>query len=136
MAYECRRITAIVTQVLASETGANQFRALMDSNASSADIVDAFTTYATADEAALMRAEFAELPRSFVGTFMDAWYMADEQGMPFALTSEAPAKPLEFARNGRVGFRLEHDTAGVTMFVSHVHGRHAEWFKQAAVATR
>ncbi len=80
-----------------------------------------------------MRAEFSELPRSFVGTFMDAWYMADEQGLPFVLASEPPARPLEFARNGRVGFRLEHDQAGVTMYVSHVHGHHADWFKPAAV---
>ncbi|MGE0134647.1 MAG: hypothetical protein AB7L91_11110 [Dehalococcoidia bacterium] len=132
MAYECRRITAIVTQVLNSEAGAAEFRALMDSNASSAEVVDAFTQHCTAVEGDLMRAEFAELPRSFVGTFMDAWYMANEQGLPFVLASEPPARPLEFARNGRVGFRLEHDVHGVTMYVSHVHGRHADWFKPAA----
>lgn len=134
MAYECRRITAIVTQVLNSEAGAAEFRALMDRNAASAEIVEAFTQHCTAAEGDLMRAEFSELPRSFVGTFMDAWYMADEQGLPFVLASEPPAKPLEFARNGRVGFRLDHDVHGVTMYVSHVHGRHAEWFKPAAAA--
>ena len=134
MAFECRRITAIVTQVLGSESGAAEFRALMDRNASSAEIVTAFTAHCNRAEGDLMRAEFSELPRSFVGTFMDAWYMADEQGMPFVLASEPPARPLEFARNGRVGFRLEHDQAGVTMYVSHVHGRHADWFKPA-VAT-
>jgi len=132
MSYECRRITAIITQVLNSEAGADEFRALMDRNASAADIVEAFTAHCNAAEGDLMRAEFAELPRSFVGTFMDAWYMADEQGMPFVLASEPPARPLEFARNGRVGFRLEHDQAGVTMYVSHVHGHHADWFKPAA----
>ncbi len=134
MSYECRRITAIVTQVLSSESGAAEFRGLMNRNASSAEIVDAFTAHCNTAEGDLMRAEFAELPRSFVGTFMDAWYMADEQGLPFVLASEPPARPLEFARNGRVGFRLEHDQAGVTMYVSHVHGHHADWFKPAAVA--
>jgi hypothetical protein len=132
MSYECRRITAIVTQVLASEAGAVEFRSLMERNASSAEIVEAFTAHCDKVEADLMWAEFNELPRSFVGTFMDAWYMADEQGMPFVLASEPPARPLEFARNGRVGFRLEHDQTGVTMYVSHVHGRHADWFKPAA----
>lgn len=134
MSYECRRITAIVTQVLSSESGAAEFRALMDRNAASAEIVDAFTQHCTTAEGDLMRAEFSELPRSFVGTFMDAWYMANEQGLPFVLASEPPARPLEFARNGRVGFRLEHDLHGVTMYVSHVHGHHADWFKPA-VAT-
>ena len=38
MAFECRRITAIVTQVLNSEAGAAEFRALMDRNAASAEI--------------------------------------------------------------------------------------------------
>ena len=134
MAWDCRRITAIVTQVLNSESGATEFRGLMDRNASSAEIVEAFTAHCNHQaEADLMRAEFSELPRSFVGTFMDAWYMADEQGLPFVLASEPPARPLEFARNGRVGFRLDHDQAGVTMYVSHVHGHHADWFKPAAV---
>jgi hypothetical protein len=124
-----------VTEVLNSEEGAVEFRALMARGASSEEITEALAAHCThPEEANLMWAEFAELPRGFVGTFMDAWLMADEAGRPFRIESAAPARPIEFARRGRVSYNIEYDEDGVTMHVSHVHGRHAEWFKQATAS--
>jgi hypothetical protein len=136
MSYECRQMTVTITEVLRTESGAAEFRALMQRNASNTEIAEAFATHCEPADAALMIAEFAELPRSFVGTFMDAWLMADAAGRRFELASRPPTQPLDFARRDCVAFSLEHDQLGVTMYVSHVHGRHADWYKPAAAATR
>ena len=134
MSWECRQLTAIITEVLGTESGAAEFKALMEQNASAAVIAEAFAAHCDAAEAALMMDEFSELPRSFVGTFMDAWLMAAEDRRRFELASRPPATPLDYARRGCVSFSIEHDERGVTMYVSHVHGRHAGWYKPAVAA--
>ena len=134
MTIECREITGVVTQVLNSPAGAAEFRELMERGASSEEIVRAFMTHCGPAEAELMWKEFSELPRSFVGTFMDAWYLGLGSGQRFELASEPPAKPVEYARNQRVSWRVEHDVNGIRMYVSHVHGRHADWYKPAAAS--
>jgi len=128
-------MTTVITEHLNSEHGRREMRALMQRGASAEEIVEAFANVAGGADAVLMRAEFAELPADFVSMFMNAWLVAANGGRRFTLTSRPPERPLEFARNGRVSYTLEHDESGVTVYVSHVHGRHAEWFKPAAVAT-
>lgn len=129
-------MTVTITEVLGTESGAAEFRALMEQNASAMTIAEAFAAHCEPAEAELMMAEFAELPRSFVGTFMDAWLMAADGGRRFELASRPPTMPLDSARRGAVSFSIEHDQQGVTMYVSHVHGRHADWFKPAVAAAQ
>lgn len=134
MSFDCFQITAIVTEHLGSTAGARGMRALMERGASQFEIVQAFANACSPAEGALMRSEFSELPENFVETFMSAWLLAAKAGRSFRLASAPPARPLDFAHRGAVSYTLEHDESGVTMYVSHVHGRHAEWFKPAAVA--
>ena len=132
MSAECRAITEEITEYLNSEAGIVEMQGLMRSGASAVQITEAFARIAPNPvDAMLMREEFASLPADFVTTFMTAWAVAASAGRRFTLTSEAPASPLDFARRGCVAYRIEHDERGVTMYVSHVHGRHAEWFKPA-----
>jgi hypothetical protein len=131
MSAECRQLTGIITEYLASESGAAEMQALMERRASAGEIVDALAEACRPAEAALMREEFAELPENFVQTFTTAWAVAASGGRAFTLTSAPPAQPLAFARRGCVAYTIEHDDRGITMYVSHVHGRHAEWYKPA-----
>jgi len=131
MSAECRQLTGIITEHLASESGAAEMQALMERRASAGEIVDALAEACRPAEAALMRAEFAELPENFVQTFTTAWAVAASGGRAFTLTSAPPAQPLDFARRGCVAYTIEHDERGITMYVSHVQGRHAEWYKPA-----
>ena len=132
MAVSCRTITSVINEVLATEAGAAEFRELVDRGASSAEVVEAVARYCDEETAALARYEFSELPRTFMSTWLVAWRMADESGQTFELVSEPAARPLEYARAGRVDYRIENDFDGVRFFVSHVHGYHADWFKQEA----
>ncbi len=134
MAVECRHITAVVTAHLNSPEGAEQMRTMMDRHASLEEITEAFAAQGSITEALLMRAELAELPNDFIPTFMNAWRVAEAGGRTFTLASRPPTQPLNYAHRGMVSFSVEHDVEGVTMYVSHVHGRHAEWYKPAAVA--
>lgn len=72
-------------------------------------------------------AEFAVLPRSFLPTLRTLWEESDDYGLVFELISEAPPKPLEAARAGRVTYRIESDATAIRMVVQHVHGHHADW---------
>jgi hypothetical protein len=131
MATECRRLTAIITDYLATESGAVEMKALLERRASAQEIVELLAGACSQAEATLMRDEFAELPDNFVQTFTTAWAVAASGGRAFTLTSAPPAQPLDFARRGCVAYTIEHDERGITMYVSHVHGRHAEWYKPA-----
>ncbi len=132
MAVECRHVTSVFNEVLATESGAREFRELVDRGASSAEVVEAVAGHCDVATAELARYEFSELPRTFMSTWLVAWRMAHESGQSFELVSEPAARPLEYARAGRVDYRIENDLDGVRFFVSHVHGHHAEWFKQTA----
>lgn len=133
MSWDCRSITGIVTAHLNSPEGGEQMRAMMACGASSEEIAEALAAICDETTAETLRSEFRELPRNFVYTFLMAWSLAASQGQPFTLASAPAPRPLEYAHHGRVSYELVHDDNGVTMFVSHVHGQHADWFKQAAV---
>ena len=129
MAVGCKRITGFITERLGSAEGAIEFGELLRRQASAAEITEAFTAHADAELAALMLEEFAELPENFVPTFMAAWALAQESGRSFTMASRAPERPLEQARQGRVSYTIDHDEQGVTMYVSHVAGHHARWYR-------
>jgi hypothetical protein len=101
----------------------------MDEGAPARAFADVIAEHCRPDLAGIVHAEFAELPRSFMSTWLVAWRMAHEAGQSFEIISEPAPRPLEYAKAGRVAYRIEHDNEGVRMYVSHVHGHHAEWFK-------
>lgn len=133
MSWDCRTITGIVTDYLATSEGSEQMRGMMARGASSEEITEALAAICDEHNAAVMRSEFQELPRNFVYTFLMAWGLATSDGKPFTLTSRPAPRPLEYAHQGRVSYEIVHEEAGVVMYVSHVHGQHAEWFKQSAL---
>jgi hypothetical protein len=93
------------------------------------EVGETVAAYCDDATASIIREEIRELPRSFTSLLLTLWHMADESGQTFEMVSEPAPKPLEYARAGRVAYRIEHDVEGVRMYVSHVHGHHAEWFK-------
>ena len=129
MTVVCRAATGSLNEILGTQEGARQFRELMDHGASPREFVDAIAARCAPEMASLIHAEFDELPRSFISTWLIAWRLADEAGQSFEMISEPAPRPLEYAKAGRVAYRIEHDDEGVRMYVSHVHGHHAEWFK-------
>ncbi|MBT5774521.1 MAG: hypothetical protein HOH95_09100 [Dehalococcoidia bacterium] len=133
MTVGCRLLTTVINDVLATDSGAEEFRDLVDRRAPSADVVAAVIRHCDLPTAEVAREEFDVLPRTFMSTWLVAWRMADAAGQSFELFSEPAARPLEYARAGRVQYRIENDVDGVRFFVSHVHGHHADWFKQDAV---
>ena len=132
MSSGCRLLTSVINDVVATESGAREFRELVDRGAPSAEIVEAVVRHCDPTTGEIARHEFDELPRTFMSTWLVAWRMAHESGQTFELVSEPAARPLEYARAGRVDYRIENDVDGVRFFVSHVHGHHADWFKQVA----
>ena len=129
MASDCRVAATILNSLLQNEASANDFRTLMNQGAPPRDFAEAIAKHCDPSMADVVRAEFDELPPSFISTWLIAWRLADDAGQKFEMISEPAPRPLEHAKAGRVSYRIEHDVDGVRMFVSHVHGRHAEWFK-------
>ncbi len=132
LAVSCRLLTSVINDVLATESGAAEFRELVDGTAPAADIVEAIARHTDEETGELARYEFDELPRTFMSTWLVAWRMADASGQKFEMISEPAPRPLEYARAGRVDYRIENDINGVRFYVSHVHGHHADWFKEDA----
>lgn len=131
MAVSCRTAAGALNEILQSKEGADRFRTLLNSGATPREFAAAIADHCDPLLAEIIHAEFDELPRSFMSTWLIAWRLADEAGLTFEMISEPAPRPLEYAKAGRVAYRIEHDTDGVRMYVSHVHGHHAEWFKPA-----
>ncbi len=75
------------------------------------------------------------MPASFASAIANAWNEALADGKAFEIVSEAPDKPIDAARNGRVEWRTVYDEEGVKLIVSHVHNRHAAWFSAPVAVT-
>lgn len=134
MAFQCRAAATQLNWILSTKSGADQFRTLMNQGAQSRDFAEAIAKHCDPATADVVRAEFDELPRSFISTWLLAWRLADEAGQSFEMISEPAPRPLEYAKAGRVAYRIEHDVDGVRMYISHVHGHHADWFKPEVAA--
>lgn len=134
MAVTCRVAAGTLNSMLNNETSVRRLQTLMAQGASAREFANEIAVHCDPDTADAVRAEFDELPRSFISTFLIAWRLADEAGESFEMISEPAPRPLEYAKAGRVAYRIEHDNEGVRMYVSHVHGHHAEWFKPGVEA--
>jgi hypothetical protein len=71
------------------------------------------------------------MPDPMFQTIMTSWLAADGSGKSFELRSERPEKPLEFAHKGRVRLTVDYEEDRAVVSVSHVAGRHAQWYKPA-----
>lgn len=131
MTEVCRTATGMLNAMLRTESGAERLRTLMIQGASPREFASEIASYCDPATADLVHAEFDSLPQSFMSTWLVAWRLADEAGHSFEMISEPAPRPLEYAKTGRVAYRIEHDNDGVRMYVSHVHGHHADWFKPA-----
>jgi hypothetical protein len=59
---------------------------------------------------------------------------AEAAAQPFRLQAAYPASPLEMARKRRVELTTAMDEDGVLVTLAHMNGRHAAWYRPAAVA--
>ncbi len=133
MAYtSCVTITESTTEELNSERGRARALDLLAAGAPAADYIAALAEHMPKWEADLLRQEFEELPASMVNTIVQAWVMAESAGREFTLTSVRPDRPLEFARSQRVRFQVDIEADRVVVALSHVPGRHADWYQPAS----
>ena len=51
------------------------------------------------------------------------------------MTSEQPEQTMEFARSNKVRLVTEADDEGITLTLSHVATRHAQWYRVEGAAT-
>ena len=129
MSVECMSLLKHTGLLLSSAEGGQVARDLVARGAGLDEIVDAFVRLSDDEQQSqLLRLEMAELPPIVVSTILDAWVMAETAGKELRLESVPPSRPLEFARSRRVAVAVALDETGVTVSLSHVPGRHAEWY--------
>ncbi|MFN8639920.1 MAG: hypothetical protein U0360_10830 [Dehalococcoidia bacterium] len=129
---ECRAVLDEAGIVLTSPEGRHEAHALLARGASTAELLDMFVRHANPTQAAQARAEMAELPDTTIMMIAQAWLLAESAGKPLTLTSVAPERPIEAARNRRVDLAVSMDEGGVRVALSHIPGRHATWFRSPA----
>lgn len=131
-ALACYALTAHATSELNTDAGRTLIRDLLAAGASREALIEAFAGQAPADVAELIRYEFSQMPDPMFETIMASWLAADGSGKAFELRSVRPEKPLEYAHKGRVRLTVDYEEDRAVVSVSHVAGRHAEWYKPAA----
>ncbi len=134
MAHGCKTITETATEEFASESWREVAVDLMERGADAEAFVEAMAARMEPGMASLFREEFHQLPSTLIGMIVDAWAMAEAAGKGFRVQSVPPASPLDFARNRRVRVAVDADDQGVVVSISHVPGRHAEWYQPVAAA--
>ena len=131
---DCRAVLTEVETVLSSPAGGGEARSLLARGASRDELLEMFVRHASPEQAAVARAELAELPESTVMMIAQAWVLAESAGKPLSLTSVPPTRPLEAARNRRVDLGISVDESGVRLTLSHIPGRHATWYRPTVAA--
>ena len=129
---ECFAVMAQAGTLLDRPEGAAEARRLIESGASTAEVVEAFIRLADPAEIGGLREEMRELPETTVSTILGAWMLASAANKPLRLQSVAPDRPLEAARARRVEIRIMMEEDGVTVALSHIPGRHANWYRPAS----
>ena len=124
----CLPTTTSVTELLTTPEVQAKWRELRHENAPAIQFVQALCEFAPPDIAATMLEEFQVLPSLVVTTVADAWALADAAGKPFQFASVLPTEPLAFARHRRVRVIVDTEEDSVTVFLSHVPTRHADWY--------
>ena len=134
-ASPCAEIGLHVTMLAATDDDRAGFIRLLESGAPQEAFVDAFTARCAPEMARVVRDELDELPAHTVSTIVSAWAAAEGAGKRFELRSVVPDQPLAFARDRRVRLAVDADSEGIVVSISHIPGRHAEWYRaQAGVA--
>ena len=128
----CNMIALRVTAELGADDGVGAARRLLARGAEPAEFIEELARRCEPELAEVLREEFKELPRTLVETVIHSWLLAESAGKPFTLESRVPDRPLEFARRSRVRFTVDVQDDGVTVSLSHVPGRHADWYRPAA----
>jgi len=129
----CNEISAKVTAEAASPEAQIQYQALLAAGAPLSAIVEEFQRACPADMAGLVREELAELPAATAEVIVRTWAMAAAAGKRFEMQSVRPERPVEYARERRVRVAIDMDEDGVIVSLSHVPGRHASWYRPAAL---
>jgi hypothetical protein len=129
--FSCFALTSHTTAELGSDETRTWIRHLISEGASREALIEAFAGQADPAIAELVRYEFSEMPDPMFQTIMASWLAADGSGKSFELRSERPEKPLEFAHKGRVRLTVDYEEDRAVVSVSHVAGRHAQWYKPA-----
>lgn len=127
----CRRVTAFLTELFEQPEIADQLRSLRASGATRDQYIDLMAGSAESEMAGLIRDEFGSLPPLAVTTLVDAWAMADFAGKTLEVASVSPDEPMVFARNRRVRITIDAEEDRVTVGISHIPSRHAEWYAGA-----
>lgn len=130
----CVDISAFVTTELQSPDGKQAIIALLTDGVEGRSLVEHLAGRTDANMAELLMREIEELPQTLVQTIQQAWEMATAGGREFALVSTPPDRPLEFARNQRVRVTVDVEADRVVVALSHVPGRHAAWYQEAALS--
>lgn len=130
----CVELTARATTELETESGRTRVLDLLAANAPAEEFLREFVSRLEPAQAELTRREFAELPSSMVDTVIHTWAMAAAAGKTFQLRSIRPDRPVEFARAKRVRFQIDAEADRVVVSLSHVPGRHAEWYAPVGTA--
>ncbi len=133
MAGHCRVMLRELNAVMATPTMVEEFDRIAVGDAEA--MMEFFCEWLSSANAKVAREEFEVLPRSFLIVAQALWAEALDGGKPFRIESEAPEKPIDAARNGRVEFRSLYDNDGVALMVSHVHAREADWFRHRPLAS-
>lgn len=127
MAQHCAPKAEALTELLATDDGAEHFKSMIEMGDRPEIVAETIGAYTREPDQVM--AEWAELPESFLPILLTAWELAHDRGVLFTVLSETPVSPITYARTGRVTTRIEYDAGGVRLYVSHVEGHHAEWFK-------
>jgi hypothetical protein len=135
-AIGCRPTGLALTEMLAAPEVRKTMRALRASGATRDEYVEAIIGFADPDVAATIREEFGVLPGLTVSIIVDAWALADAAGKRFEVTSVPPDEPIRFARNRRVRITVDVEDEIVTVALSHVATRHADWYGATAAMAR
>ena len=127
---QCRKITAEVTRVLATESDLRlTMRGLAAGPVDGAAVCELLASYLDEATAEDLRAEFRELPSIMGAQIVVAFNLADTAGKAFVFESVAPEGPLAFARRRQVRFMLDVTADEVRLGVAHVAGRKAQWYQ-------
>ncbi len=128
---DCRAVLTEAETILTSPDGRHEAHALLARGASAGELLEMFVSHASPEQAAVARAELAELPETTIMMIAQAFLLAESANKPLTLTSVAPQRPLEAARNRRVELAISMEEGGIRVALSHIPGRHASWYRPA-----
>lgn len=127
---QCRKITAEVTRVLATESDLRlTMRKMAAGPIDGAVVYEVLASYLDPATAEDLRAEFHELPSIMGAQIVTAFTLAEAAGKTFVFESVVPDGPLAFARRRQVRFVLDVTADEVRLGVAHVAGRKAQWYQ-------